>query len=50
MIVSGAYAVEPAEGLDLAEARVVNCPDWDRGPGASLRCGLAALAPAPSRR
>ena len=20
------------------------CPDWERGPGASLRCGLAALA------
>jgi CTP:molybdopterin cytidylyltransferase MocA len=27
------------------EARVVECPDWERGPGASLRCGLAALAP-----
>lgn len=24
--------------------RVVRCPDWDRGPGASLRAGLAALA------
>jgi len=24
-------------------ARVVHCPDWGRGPGASLRCGLAAL-------
>ena len=24
-------------------ARVVHCPDWERGPGASLRCGLAAL-------
>jgi nicotine blue oxidoreductase len=21
----------------------VRCPDWERGPGASLRCGLAAL-------
>ena len=21
----------------------VQCPDWERGPGASLRCGLAAL-------
>ena len=21
----------------------VPCPDWQRGPGASLRCGLAAL-------
>ena len=25
------------------DARVVQCPDWERGPGASLRCGLAAL-------
>ena len=24
-------------------ARVVHCPDWECGPGASLRCGLAAL-------
>ena len=23
--------------------RVVTCPDWSLGPGASLRCGLAAL-------
>lgn len=23
--------------------RVVGCADWERGPGASLRCGLAAL-------
>jgi CTP:molybdopterin cytidylyltransferase MocA len=21
----------------------IHCPDWERGPGASLRCGLAAL-------
>ena len=25
-------------------ARVVRCPDWELGGGASLRCGLAALA------
>lgn len=24
-------------------ARSVHCADWERGPGASLRCGLAAL-------
>lgn len=24
-------------------ARSVHCPDWARGPGASLRCGLEAL-------
>jgi CTP:molybdopterin cytidylyltransferase MocA len=23
----------------------VPCPDWERGPGASLRCGLATLPP-----
>src|SRR5205085_7150155 len=23
--------------------RAVFCPEWERGPGASLRCGLAAL-------
>jgi nicotine blue oxidoreductase len=25
-------------------ARLVRCAQWERGPGASLRCGLAALA------
>lgn len=23
----------------------MHCPEWERGPGASLRCGLAALDP-----
>jgi CTP:molybdopterin cytidylyltransferase MocA len=36
LVVAGAYPIE-------AEARVVDCPDWERGPGASLRCGLRAL-------
>jgi len=39
--VEGAY---PLEGLRLEGVTVVRCPDWERGPGASLRCGLAALA------
>ena len=26
-----------------APSRLVRCADWERGPGASLRCGLAAL-------
>jgi CTP:molybdopterin cytidylyltransferase MocA len=34
--VLGAYEVETT-------ARVVHCPEWARGPGASLRCGLAVL-------
>lgn len=32
-----------AHPLDV-DARVVECPEWERGPGASLRCGLTALA------
>ena len=35
--------VEGAHPLTVTGARVVRCDDWDRGPGASLRCGLAAL-------
>jgi CTP:molybdopterin cytidylyltransferase MocA len=36
VVVLGAHAIE-------TDARTVPCPDWERGPGASLRCGLAAL-------
>jgi CTP:molybdopterin cytidylyltransferase MocA len=39
VVVAGAY------DLDVA-ATTVRCADWERGPGASLRCGLAALSPA----
>jgi CTP:molybdopterin cytidylyltransferase MocA len=39
VVVSGAYE------LDAGAARLVTCPEWERGPGASLRCGLAALSP-----
>jgi CTP:molybdopterin cytidylyltransferase MocA len=35
--------VEGAHALSAAGARVVPCREWERGPGASLRCGLAAL-------
>jgi CTP:molybdopterin cytidylyltransferase MocA len=34
VVVSGAHALS---------VESVACPDWERGPGASLRCGLAAL-------
>jgi len=37
--------VEGAHALDVPGARVVACSDWERGPGASLRSGLAALGP-----
>ena len=36
--------VEGAYELALDDTRMVHCPDWERGPGASLRCGLATLA------
>ena len=36
VVVLGAHELETS-------ARAVRCPDWERGPGASLRCGLAAL-------
>jgi CTP:molybdopterin cytidylyltransferase MocA len=35
-----------AHELGALAAHVVECPEWERGPGASLRCGLAALPPA----
>ena len=40
VVVAGAH---PLAGVG---ARVVECPDWERGAGASLRCGLAALGDA----
>jgi nicotine blue oxidoreductase len=36
VVVLGAHDVE-------VHARVVHCAHWQRGPGASLRCGLDAL-------
>jgi CTP:molybdopterin cytidylyltransferase MocA len=38
VVVLGAHDVE-------ADARTVRCPEWELGPGASLRCGLGALGP-----
>lgn len=35
--------VEGAHELRPIGVRVVPCDEWERGPGASLRCGLAAL-------
>jgi nicotine blue oxidoreductase len=39
VVVAGAHQLE-------TDARTVACTDWALGPGASLRCGLAALTPA----
>ncbi len=46
VVVQGAYELElpsdtVSQGIPL---RLVNCPDWVVGPGASLRCGLDAIA------
>jgi len=42
VVVEGAYGLRGASAR--ASVRVVHCDEWERGPGASLRCGLAALA------
>jgi nicotine blue oxidoreductase len=36
VVVTGAHEL-------VADARIIDCPEWEQGPGASLRCGLAAL-------
>jgi CTP:molybdopterin cytidylyltransferase MocA len=41
VVVEGAHSLE---SLGLDDVRTVTCPDWELGPGASLRCGLAALS------
>ena len=38
LVVLGAHELE-------VTAPTVRCPEWELGPGASLRCGLAALPP-----
>jgi nicotine blue oxidoreductase len=40
--VDGVVVVSGAHELPVESVR---CPDWERGPGVSLRCGLAALPP-----
>jgi CTP:molybdopterin cytidylyltransferase MocA len=40
LVVQGAYELEAVPGT-----RIVACTEWTLGPGASLRCGLAALGP-----
>lgn len=45
VVVTGAHAIEleTPDGNVSQGIRVVFCPAWERGPGASLSCGLAAL-------
>ncbi len=47
VVVEGAYELEvPSDTVSpRISARVVRCAEWAHGPGASLRCGLAALGP-----
>lgn len=40
VVVAGAHPLRELPGVQL-----VHCAEWERGPGASLRCGLAALGP-----
>jgi CTP:molybdopterin cytidylyltransferase MocA len=40
VVAAGAHRLDPEV---LAGARLVHAADWEKGPGASLRCGLAAL-------
>jgi CTP:molybdopterin cytidylyltransferase MocA len=43
--VDDVVVVAGAHELDPGDARLVECPDWERGAGASLRCGLDAVPP-----
>lgn len=49
VVVAGAYPLNETVDVEVPSDtgsqgfRVVHCADWERGPGASLRCGLAAL-------
>lgn len=45
VVVEGAYSLEAASYklLQGPPVRIVSCPGWERGPGASLRCGVEAL-------
>ncbi len=44
VIVEGAYDLQPCGSKPRGTpCRIVHCDEWQRGPGASLRCGLATL-------
>ncbi len=42
VVVEGAWPLERGSN-EVRGVRLVHCDDWADGPGASLRCGLAAL-------
>jgi CTP:molybdopterin cytidylyltransferase MocA len=43
VVVEGAHAIEIPSDAASQRVRVAPCPQWAAGPGASLRCGIAAL-------
>jgi CTP:molybdopterin cytidylyltransferase MocA len=43
VIVEGAHELAEVCDDSSQTCRVVRCEDWEHGPGASLRCGVAAL-------
>jgi CTP:molybdopterin cytidylyltransferase MocA len=45
VVVEGAHSLDRASvvSTQTRPASLVRCDDWERGPGASLRCGLEAL-------
>ena len=44
VVVSGAHDLLPCVSETQGNVRLVHCAEWERGPGASLRCGLATLS------
>jgi molybdenum cofactor cytidylyltransferase len=46
VVVLGANSQAVREKVDFAEAEVVECPEWESGQSASLRCGLAVVGDA----
>jgi nicotine blue oxidoreductase len=44
VVVFGAHELElSGDARRAPPTRLVECPEWSQGPGASLRCGLAVL-------
>ncbi len=42
VVVLGAEAARVRQAVDFGDARAVECPDWQEGMAASLRCGVEA--------
>jgi CTP:molybdopterin cytidylyltransferase MocA len=45
VVVQGAHDLLGGSEPQSPPTRIVQCEEWAHGPGASLRCGLAALGP-----